>query len=476
MSDEPLSLFREACGAAGDIDLEVTDVAGGEVYRQSFPRPFVVAGRHAKADLVLADDEVSQRHAYLQMIGGRLWCLDLDSRTGVTWDDAGRRADWLTPSRSIRIGTYWIRNLTAEAGEGGPAAPDPRESLPDEHDALPSITLEFLNAARGPTLWQVNRILTLVGRSPSCKVQLECPSVGKFHCSLLRSAQGLWVTDLLGGVIVNGQKVRWARLSDRDQMWIGRYLVRVHYDLLPRAGHSSWVNPAARRNDGPPPGPKRPVVTDIAAPPDRHGRAIAGPAGDYTAVVTSGLGVAEPALALLVSQFAQMQQHMVEQFQQALLSVVKAFGNLHRDQMALVREELGRLHELTSELHALRNELSDSPPAAPPPPAARAGDVTGGNPGQSPPTAENRPRANGKTPGPAENGPAASPPGAGAPTNGRSKALPSLPPERQPTDVHTWLQKRFDVLQRERQNRWQKLLAFLRRAPGESGPSGDPAP
>ena len=62
----------------------------------------------------------------------------------------------------------------------------------------------------------------------------------------------------------------------------------------------------------------------------------------------------ESMLVPLVNQFGLMQQQMFDQFQQAMAMMVQMFGTMHRDQMAVIREELDRLHDLTEEFHALK--------------------------------------------------------------------------------------------------------------------------
>jgi hypothetical protein len=442
MSDQPLRLFREMCGADGDIELEISHVVRGKAYRTTFPLPFLVVGRHANADLVLADAEVGQRHAYLQLIDGRLRCIDLDSRTGIIWDDGDRESGWFSAWRGVTIGPYRIRHLAAAADDDGDDPQDPQSTMPADRDGWPAVSLEFTNPEPGPTLWAVNRVLSLVGRSPSCKVQLPCPSVCKFHCGLLRTSRGLWVTDLLGGVFVNGERVRFAHLADRDQLWVGGYSIRVHYDPPPHA-----VSAVARRDRVRSNPPAQRVATALAATGSPRWQPGDPVAGDLATMVPVGLDLAEPALVPLVNQFAQMQQHMLDQFQQTMLAMVQTFGKLHRDQTELVRQELSHLHKLTAELNALRQELSAGP-AGKPQAAAPAG---------------SRP-ADGRLVSASE--PA-------APANGRPAGPPS---KQQPADVHTWLQARFDALQRERQSHWQKLLAFLRKAPRQAAPAGDASP
>jgi hypothetical protein len=67
----------------------------------------------------------------------------------------------------------------------------------------------------------------------------------------------------------------------------------------------------------------------------------------------------ESALVPLVNQFGLMQQQMFDQFQQAMGMLVQMFGTMHRDQMAVIREELDRLRDLTEEFHALKRELAN---------------------------------------------------------------------------------------------------------------------
>jgi pSer/pThr/pTyr-binding forkhead associated (FHA) protein len=55
-------------------------------------QPFALIGRSAQAGLLLDDPSVSQRHAYLQVVGGRIFCLDLNSRTGLYLGGAPRRS------------------------------------------------------------------------------------------------------------------------------------------------------------------------------------------------------------------------------------------------------------------------------------------------------------------------------------------------------------------------------------------------
>jgi hypothetical protein len=130
-----------------------------------------------------------------------------------------------------------------------------------------------------------------------------------------------------------------------------------------------------------------------------------------------------------------MQEHMAGQFQQALLTMFRHFSGMHQDQMALIREELAQLHEMTEH----------------------------GGPRPSPPTPGSPPVAGAER---SEHGP--------APVGPRPAKLdvrrttgpdtsPSPPPVDvpDPMEVHRVLFERLASLQEERQGRWQKLIGSM---------------
>jgi hypothetical protein len=79
----PPERFWDACGATGPLHLDVVPPGGGEPTPRVLPRPFAVIGRDAAMDIALDHEAVSKRHAYLQVVRGRIFCVDLGSRTGV---------------------------------------------------------------------------------------------------------------------------------------------------------------------------------------------------------------------------------------------------------------------------------------------------------------------------------------------------------------------------------------------------------
>ena len=88
MNEQALELYRKACGLSAPLVLECenTSRSTAKSANYSFKFPFVLVGRDPRSDLVLDHTTVSRRHAFLQVIAGRLLVIDLQSRTKVYWD------------------------------------------------------------------------------------------------------------------------------------------------------------------------------------------------------------------------------------------------------------------------------------------------------------------------------------------------------------------------------------------------------
>lgn len=132
--------------------LEVRD--GGGLRLVTIQPPLVALGRAEDNDIVLADDEVSRRHAVLEHIAGGWVLNDLGSRNGSLVNGtqvSGRRS--LVTGDEIRIGRA---RLVLRAGE--PAAPGDEtvaaEDAPDltekEHDVLVALVGSSPDAGGSP--------------------------------------------------------------------------------------------------------------------------------------------------------------------------------------------------------------------------------------------------------------------------------------------------------------------------------------
>jgi hypothetical protein len=442
-------LFLEACGSKGSLELRIEHPARPRPVRWVLHQPFALLGRESQADVSLADKEVTPRHAYLQVLGGRPFCVDLRGRPDVPEGTELGQSDWVTAGAWHEVGPVRLGLVSPLLDEAGPHGDPMATAACDEH-LLPSLRLEFLHETVQTPPWRMTRLLALIGRSTACKVRLRSMTISRIHCSLVRTPMGAWVVDLggRGGISVNGARVRFALLEEGDELQVGEFTVRVHYaspsDLaqppeppspypLPHDGGEGRVRGALTPapNAFSPPRPLPPQFLE-------------------TGQVNGAL------LVPLFNQFALMQQQMFDQFQQALVTTVQTFGSMHKEQLGLVREELDRLHDLTRELHVLQDELArhkagtaaptprptaaptPRPAVAPAPPAREASAIPA-----SPPE---RKRVEPTTPPPATKRP-----------------VPAAAEQGPPSEeVHVWLTRRIAAIHEERQSLWNRVVSMFR--------------
>jgi anti-anti-sigma factor len=234
MSDSLASLLSAATGATCPLRVEITAPGASSATQEVFEYPYAVVGRGEGCDILLQHPLVSFRHAYLQTIEGRIFCVDLASRTGIHWPDGPRKYGWVPSQIPIRIGPYVLRVIDGERPNSPshpePANVNPLERYRGEAGPMPAIDLELREEENQPA-WSVNRLLTLVGRSPLCKVRIDSPAVSAVHCGLLLTRQSLWVIDLLGrgGTQVNDRLVRTVPLERGARIRIGDHQIGVAY-------------------------------------------------------------------------------------------------------------------------------------------------------------------------------------------------------------------------------------------------------
>ena len=511
MSDDRLaSLFYESCGAADSLRLYLEIPGKPKVIPLKLHAPFAVIGRVPGCDLLLDHWMVSRRHCYLQVLEGRPFCVDLESRGGTHWESGSLPSGWVDFGQSIRIGSCTLRvggDKQVEPAQAGvtPCLLSPLDSRPSHQDPLPGVTLEFLNGTSDHHAWRMSRILALVGSGPRCKVQLVDPSVSPFHCSLLRTATGLWAIDLLapGGIRVGGEQVRYARLSDGDLLEVGRIRIRVRYDT------PAFSNSLRRRFEKPrrvvPGQPSNSIFTQPR--PDHRLSYFSTPSDPVHS---------QSLLTELFNQFTQMQRQMSDQYQQTVLMMLQMFGALRRDQFEIIRGELDRLAELNREYQALqlesppngaaiqrtgqsgsassmpqdragrsRSEVSATHPEAVPTqgpalpyfgqvaltqpgldttarPMAAAGPDQAGSVVSDRLDAAGDHRSDGGPGGPqAPALPAGNSP-VEEPRSRETLGSPSSPMYVDGQDPHVWLTQRMAMIQDERQTRWQKIMNIVK--------------
>src|SRR5262245_47444136 len=162
MRPTALDRFCSDCGLATPLEVEVA-APGLPASRHAIAQPFALLGRSPDATLCLDDEAVSQRHAYLQVVRGQAYVIDLESRSRVRLDDQPTSAGWLGAGQALGVGPF---RLTL-GGTPGPFAaegnPLEEEARGPERAGLASFDLFIGDKLQAK--WRMNRALALVGRS-----------------------------------------------------------------------------------------------------------------------------------------------------------------------------------------------------------------------------------------------------------------------------------------------------------------------
>jgi pSer/pThr/pTyr-binding forkhead associated (FHA) protein len=410
-----LGQFLEACGANGPLRLEWDDCEDGRTVCREFGRPAIVIGRSARADLVLDHPLVGRRHAYLQLVEGRLFAIDLGSREGLRWGGVPRGGGWLDRSRPVQVGGTTIRLVEADQDANARPGPGPTSRRYESCRQLPCAVLDFRSPGNERRRLTMDRVLTLVGGSERCHLRLPGPESSRAACGLVLTPIGVWAVDLLSskGVTVNGVLCRQALLEDGDVLQIGTLAVRLTYrklatpprtDPLPQPAAAASPSGSDKRAVGPLP-PALIDRPDVLLSPEILGSLFNG---------------ADPDTDAASSPFGQ-----------ALILLIRLLGDMHRDHLTLVREELEQIRKINAEMNATRSALTA------PESANRAGTAPAGGQGSA---------ATG-----------------GAPAHGDMGLGLEAPHPRTmgPEAIHSLVGERLVAWEHERLSRWQRVIELL---------------
>jgi pSer/pThr/pTyr-binding forkhead associated (FHA) protein len=200
-----LAEFRRDCGLIGQIHFRVR-ADGSEEAAQVVDRPFLLIGRSRACDIVLPSRAVAPRHLFVQVLGERLFCCDLGSRSGTRIHGDRRTFGWWEVDGTVQIGPYTLQSSFAGAaptlldGGLGPNALEVRGSISSVTDGV-----------------------SLIGRASPCAFRGADLGLATYHAALSRVAGQLWIIDLRSGkgTRVNGRAVRFGRLHDGDLIEAG---------------------------------------------------------------------------------------------------------------------------------------------------------------------------------------------------------------------------------------------------------------
>ncbi len=521
MDDRTTEAIWRACGSMGPLRLGVTPPRPGSV--RVVPHPFAVIGRDSRCEIALDNEAISRRHALLLVLEGRLFGIDLGSREGTLWANTARAYGWLEGDATLTLGPYQVQTLHP-GPVGSVATFNPMASWPSGPQNGAGLILEVVNLPKRKSRWRIKSVVTLIGRSPDCKMRLMDPSVSSVHCCLVCTPMGLWVIDLLGreGIEVNERPVQFARLADSDDLRVGRFLFRVRGEVaLPKSFENrslpgtSLAVPSLHWQEGT-------GSADSGAGAGSLLPALNTQAGQSFPLSTTRTESAESVLVPVVNALRMLQKHDQDQHHQTMMMLQTIFA-LHGEQISSVRSQLdsvlqllqevrsspldpvlaarlaetAKARELPSprELPGTRREPNPSAhaPAPPPDPSSqvyrlpsarfaetsdRAGSSPSPRPASAPPSrvsprqakAQPQPAAPNGTPATkaARSAPALPSEGIGKPKSGQE---PQPPLDKDPTTnpehslfedgMHSMIRDRLHDLRRERMTLWQKIIDMV---------------
>ena len=343
----PLSLPGErllkACQTAG---LRLSVHPGGHPEGWEFTQPYVLLGRGSQCHVQLTEPHIARRHAYVQVLDSRVFVCDLGTRSGVMWQDRPLTAGWIPAGDEFHVGPFSVQ--CAPRFDASPQIDD-EDDAAESHAPLPW-QLEFLNSKGKSNHWVPTSDVNLVGRMPFCRMRLAHESVDLVHCSLIRTANELWVIDLASqfGTFVNGRRVACAALRDGSELKIGGFELRVRQMATEPTAASVAVKANIPRQTTTAPAlvapmekpiqtageVRRPVESLVEEPTANHeptpvAAPDANPLQNMLTQLTTPMsqsnnlslnqsGVSEQFVLQLVGAMAQAQQQTFNQFQSAL--------------------------------------------------------------------------------------------------------------------------------------------------------------
>jgi hypothetical protein len=215
--------------------------------------PYALIGTSLPCNVRIPDERIEPCHAYLQSHDGRLLVCDLTGLGGVKQDGRPITAQWFAPDAEFEIGPYQVRVAAIE---------DDRRDSPAGAAAFATIERAHLEItlACGPQPHRRTRStddVILIGQAPECDFVVDESGVAPFHCSLVQTAEAVWVVDLGAGTALNGEMISQAMLAGEAQLRIGSHELRITWsgqnsDRAPRAADPSYTMIPARTKNIPP--------------------------------------------------------------------------------------------------------------------------------------------------------------------------------------------------------------------------------
>jgi hypothetical protein len=361
MNCEPADSFLLSCAATGPLELEILERGQSQGYRRTFAQPCLLIGSDDRNDLCIKGSGMRPHHAYLQVIGGQVFCVKLAKDRRKRREQRAHQFGWLFPGKSVRINGLSLR-LVPDPGlpqRFPEVLPNPLKRVGSASElARQAVYLEFMGSAKKPILWRMSRMLTLVGRAPACKIRLADERCADFQCALLYTPRGVWIVDLLGlgGVLLDGKPLRWALIQHGNRFQIGSFSLALQHQST---GGSVFDLEAVDSQQDLPTFTRKLSTSSVLPPtallpwPERE---------QYAELAIAAMRAGSVALHTALShsvaqQLDHLKQELLDQFQTVMAGIAQALFAHHQERMRLVQQELDQVHQLTKELQKLREDM-----------------------------------------------------------------------------------------------------------------------
>jgi pSer/pThr/pTyr-binding forkhead associated (FHA) protein len=481
--------LARSCGQVRPMILHARHQDRGTVSKYVITKPYAIVGRNSSCDICLHHEDVSKQHAYLQVLDGRLFCIDQGSRHGIFWKETPQLYGWMYPGQPIEIGPY---SLTLEQPVG--ELTDERQlrnTAPFFARYIPEVNpSQAYLVINGNRRFELHHQLALIGSRDHCNIILDTREISPIHASVVRTQDGKhWLVVPIGiKVKVNHKRCVSMELHDGDIIAVGNHTLTFQ-----AAGNeagsvsttSSSIRLVALDDNQPSSSPATPPPSVIEIETDTH-RALEqafdrlsapdislddelhqGLQGGYPLVpvppaelvpLSSAMADTRAKPTQAISERGQdlpaapgaqdtqmmtafldhmklMQQEMMTQMRMNMEMMAKFMVNLQQKHMEQVREEMNHLSKINQELLQLRQSLLASKPtpdhAVTYQPVALPAKSAG---------VEQRAM-----------------PAAKAPSKPKDPSPHSSEPDINPSHSHDWITKRIAHLEGERLSRWEKM-------------------
>ncbi len=85
------------------------------------------------------------------------------------------------------------------------------------------LSRELVSLTAGETRYEIDKRRTVIGRSKECDIQVVDPNISRRHAELRQEGTAYWLVDLdsTNGIIVNGRRLKRAKLESGDKVTLG---------------------------------------------------------------------------------------------------------------------------------------------------------------------------------------------------------------------------------------------------------------